>query len=386
MITMQFLKKRYAALALILAGLGYGSQYYTISGWQHLQIRPVTTVPEGSNSTSPRHGLPDSHQAWTFNSSQASNVPHSNLPLASNSSLDSAINMRITQPATALSPNAKSSTHMVSTDGGRFAISQPSIRIASFNLQSFGETKLNKLAVVEIIARVVRQFDVVAIQHISSRAQDTLPLLIDKINQSDRRYDFCIGPRVGSENHQQQFAFIFDTDTIETDRYQLYTVEDPQNLVEYDPLVGWFRSKGAPKDKAFTFSLVNLRIDSLQAEREVQLLPDLIRSVRQDGRNEDDVILIGDFCSSDSKLTSLRKLGMLFGLEGVATTVSGDDMLDNIVFPARSTDEFTGRSGTVDFLRQFNLSLDQAFQISNHMPVWAEFFAIEGGAPGYVQQ
>lgn len=379
-------KKRYAALAIVLAGLGYGSQFYTISGWQHLQIRPVASSQNENGNTSLRSGLADSHQAWTVQGTTASNVGHSNHSIQSNSSVDQTINMRISQPTTSSPKASQSTTRMVSTDSGRLTTNQPTVRIASFNLQSFGETKLNKLAVVEIIARVVRQFDVVAIQHISSRAQDVLPLLVDKINQSDRRYDFCIGPRVGSESHPQQFAFIFDTDTIETDRYQLYTVDDPQNLMEYDPLVGWFRSRGAPKDKAFTFTLVNVRIDSLQAEREVQLLPDLIRSVRQDGRNEDDVILIGDFCSSDTKLGSLRKLGMLFGLEGVSTTVSGDDMLDNIVFPARATDEFTGRAGTIDFLRQFNLSLDQAFQISNHMPVWSEFFAFEGGAPGYVQQ
>jgi hypothetical protein len=75
---------------------------------------------------------------------------------------------------------------------------------------------------------------------------------------------------------------------------------------------------------------------------------------------------------------------MLFALEGTPTTVSGEAMLDNIVFPARATNEFSGKAGVVDFLRQLNLSIDQAFQVSSHMPVWAEFFAVEGGSPGYI--
>ena len=259
----------------------------------------------------------------------------------------------------------------------------PTIRIASFSLEAFGEFKLKKEAVVETIVRMIRQFDVIALQHIQSKQQNIVPELLDKINQSDRRYDYCIGPRVGSESNQQQFAFLFDTDRIETDRLQLYTIDDPQALIEFDPLVGWFRCKAVPIDKAFTFTLVNLRLDPLTNGKELKLLPDLIRSVRQDGRSEDDIILLGNFGYSDSEMKSLQNIGMLLALEGIPTTVTGEAMLDNIVFPARATDEFTGRAGVVDFLRQLNLSIDQAFQISTHMPIWAEFFAAEGGSPGY---
>jgi hypothetical protein len=251
-------------------------------------------------------------------------------------------------------------------------------------MQAFGESKLRKAAVTEVIARLIRQFDVIALQHIQSRLQNVLPELIDKVNQSDRRYEYCIGPRVGSEGNQQQFAFVFDTDRVETDRQMLYTVDDPQRAMEYEPLVGWFRCRLVPPSEAFTFSLVNLRMDPLNGEREWKLLPDLVRCVRQDGRQEDDVILVGDFGCSDKDLSGLKNVGMIFALEDVPTTVSGEAMLDNIVFPARATDEFTGKAGVVDFLRQGNLSIDQALQISSHMPIWGEFFAIEGGKIGYI--
>ena len=230
---------------------------------------------------------------------------------------------------------------------------------------------------------MIRQFDVIALQHIQSKQHNIVPELLDKVNQGDRRYDYCIGPRVGTDSNQQQFAFLFDTDRVETDRPQLYTVDDPQALMEFDPLVGWFRCKAVPSDKAFTFTLVNVRLDPLSNGKELKLLPDLIRSVRQDGRSEDDIILLGNFGYSDSEMQSLRNAGMIFALEGIPTTVTGEAMLDNLVFPGRATDEFTGRTGVVDFLRQLNLSIDQAYQISTHMPIWAEFFATEGGSPGY---
>jgi hypothetical protein len=58
-------------------------------------------------------------------------------------------------------------------------------------------------------------------------------------------------------------------------------------------------------------------------------------------------------------------------------------MLDQIVFSPQTADEFTGRSGVIDFLRKFNLTLEQANQVSRHVPVWSEFFAEEGGYPAY---
>ena len=35
-------------------------------------------------------------------------------------------------------------------------------------------------------------------------------------------------------------------------------------------------------------------------------------------------------------------------------------------------------------LREFNLTLDQAIEISDHFPIWAEFSIYEGGQPGHV--
>jgi len=253
------------------------------------------------------------------------------------------------------------------------------MRIASFDLNCFGESKLRRAIVVESIARMLRQYDVIALQHIQSRQQSALPELVDKVNEGDRRYEYCLGPSVGPEDSKQHFAFVFDSDRVETDRQMLYTIDDPQRLIDYEPLVGWFRSKQVATSSAFTFSLVNIKIDPINGDRELALLPSLLKSVRQDGRLEDDIILAGDFGCSDRELASLKNAGMLFALEGVPTMVSGDAMLDNIAFPARATDEFTGRSGVLDFLRKANLSIDQAFQISTHMPIWAEFYASEGG-------
>ncbi len=351
------LKKHHVVIAGILGGFAIAFYDSTVAVWQQLQSK-LAALSSDTPGARVETANPSRTLAADGASSNAASPSTASLAWPTVSS-----NIQVTRPN---GPNP-----------------MPTVRIASFSLEAFGESKLKKEAVVETIVRMIRQFDVIALQHIQSKQQNIVPELLDKINQSDRRYDYCIGPRVGSESNQQQFAFLFDTDRIETDRPQLYTIDDPQALIEFDPLVAWFRCKAVPIDKAFTFTLVNLRLDPLTNGKELRLLPDLIRSVRQDGRSEDDIILLGNFGYSDNEMRSLQNIGMLLALEGIPTTVTGEAMLDNIVFPARATDEFTGRAGVVDFLRQLNLSIDQAFQISTHMPIWAEFFAAEGGSPGY---
>lgn len=350
------IRKRYLFLTAVVGAIAYMSQYYTLSGWQNLRLIPINQNASDKDSI-----------ANSWKSTMATAVANRSVP-----------------PSTADGPRFIGwfqDTPGKEAKSGKKTIQladEPRIRIASFNLHAFNESKLRKSPVVETLARIIRQFDIVALQHISSRQNDILPLLVDSINATDRRYDYCIGPRVGREQMAQQFAFVFDTERIETDREQLYTVEDPQNLMDFEPLVGWFRVKQIDQTKAFTFTLVNTRIDTASANRERALLPDLIRSVKQDGRVEDDVILLGDFSSSSNQLLSITGSSMTQAIDHVATTVSGESMVDNILITTRATDEFTGRSGVIDFLRQLNLTYDQAMQISSHLPVWAEFSAYEG--------
>lgn len=257
------------------------------------------------------------------------------------------------------------------------------LRIASFNMHGIGERSQSGAAMEQTV-RILGQFDLVAIQSVRSRHDDVLPNLVSRLNANGRKFDFMIGPRVGRNDNREQFAFIFDTDRVETDRFQLYTVEDPEDMLHHEPLVGWFRALGTSSQDAFTFSLVNLRVDPDFIHSELETLPNLVQAVAADGRGEDDILLAGDFSASVPQLASLSTAGMRVLLDGIATTTRGNQQVDTIAFPAASTTEYTGRSGAYDFLRQFNMSLEQAVEISEHLPIWAEFSIMEGGRPGQV--
>jgi endonuclease/exonuclease/phosphatase family metal-dependent hydrolase len=256
------------------------------------------------------------------------------------------------------------------------------IRLATFNIQVFGEAKLNDAAAMQTIVAILKNFDLTAIQEVRSISQDILPQLIAELNADGHRYDYALGPRLGRSSSKEQYAFVFDTETIEIDRNQLYTVDDPDDLLHREPLVGWFRARGPAPEQAFTFSLVTVHTDPDETDHELDVLDDVFFKVRDDPRRgEDDVIMVGDF---NAKALSLRQLGQLKGLVKVVngetpTNTLHNAQYDNILFHETATTEFTGRGGVFDFPRQFNLTQEQAKRVSDHLPVWAEFSVFEGG-------
>ena len=258
------------------------------------------------------------------------------------------------------------------------------IRVATFNLDQFGLRKSHREDVVAVIARIVRSFDIVAVQEITCQEQHVVPRLVDAINGTSQDYDFVVGPIVGRFDTKEQFAYIFDRRSVDIDRYELYSIKDPDDLLHSEPFVAWFRARGVPSGDAFTFSLVNMHTDETAGEtqRENGLLRSIFDSVRNDRRGEDDVILLGDFQASANILRESANMpSATYVVSETPTDPAGSVQRDNIVFDSMATVEFTGRSGVVDFLRRLNLTVEQAREISDHLPVWAEFSVYEGANP-----
>lgn len=436
------LRKRWPVLTALAAVLAYSANHYQIGGLENLRIEPrqspggakmpdyrvgidgfdagsgtlpwelqtaTSSAPQWNNgltlgekfalwqdkldaaSRSASNGLPAMEG---FNASLPIPVPVGLAPtqafqaaasLAGNQLMGTAsVDFPVSSIPNTLLPSASPQTNLggivradAATGSGK------RIRIASFNLGGLGPSKLAKAHVAEALVRILRQYDVVALQAIQSIRDDILPILTERLNQSGRSFDYLIGPRVGRGEAREQFAFLFDTGRVETDRYQLYSVEDPEELLTFDPLVAWFRCKEVQPARAFTFSLVNVRFVATEWSDERQLLPNIIQAVVQDGRQEDDWIIVGDMGGNPSELRVDRST-VRFAFSDIPTDVIGERANSAILFSGPGTVEFTGRSGAFDFLRKFNLSLERSLEISDNLPVWAEFSIVEGGEPGRI--
>jgi hypothetical protein len=256
------------------------------------------------------------------------------------------------------------------------------VRIAAWSLASFGRDKADKPHVMDRVARVVRSFDVIALQDLMVIERDLLPRMIEHINRSGRHYDFLLAPPPPATRRGDssvRMAFLFDTERIVTDRTQFYTVADPDAAFTHDPIVGWFQVVGPPRDQAWTFSLVNIQVDLANAKNEVALLPRILSGVRHDGRHEDDVLLAGLFQADDAYLIPTVGPGVVrSAVRATPTDVFGRHQTSNLLLTADATTEYLGRGGVVDFLRVYNLTSAEAEEITPSLPVYAEFSPREG--------
>lgn len=265
--------------------------------------------------------------------------------------------------------------------------SRSTIRIATFQLGRFDDIKLAKPQVAEVLISLLSNFDLVAVQGVRGKNQGVLVHLIDQMNANGRSYDFATCPTQQTDGLEHYSAFIFDTATIEIDRSTVHFVDDALGRLRIKPLIGSFRARGPDPAEAFTFTLINVEADGDRAAIELDLLAKAFRAVHKNRPAEDDVILLGDLESDDQHLGGLNRLfGVAPLLSGFATTARGTQLLDNILLDRRATGEFTGRVEVVDMLHQFHLTMQQAVEISEHLPVWAEFSVYEGGEAGHLQR
>ena len=269
------------------------------------------------------------------------------------------------------------------------------IRIATFNIKTFGDKK-SRTRVVEgtnidvmgTLAQIVSQFDLVAIQEV--RSQDGTPIrrLIDLINQSGGHYTATISEPIGDEHYTECYAFVWDQTRIRLIQNSAYIVHDDSNRMYREPMVASFETRAVPTNglRPFRFTVINAHTDPdlvspQDIANEINVLDDVFVRVRQyeyDAAGEEDFLLVGDLNVDADHLQELGAIPGMVSLAGnMVTNTRRNATYDHILLDANTTREYTGNHGVVDFQSHLGMTLNQALLISDHMPVWAEFNAYE---------
>lgn len=278
----------------------------------------------------------------------------------------------------------------VSNGGSVPARTASTMVIGSFNLKRLGPSKLGQPWVMEKLTQIIRHFDVLALQEITSQDQRTLPQLVELTNRTGVNYSYTIGPRVGraSSGYYEQYAFVYDASRVKGGPEFCYPVQDEADILHREPFVGRFETIN---NRPFSFTLINMHTDPDEVAYELDVLADVFINVRQFEYPEDDVLLLGDLNADPSRF---RKLGKIPGfapvIVGLPTNTRKNKALDNILLDQQKSSEFTGRAGVMDLEQAFQLQLADVERISDHLPVWAEFtiserppaFTATANAPG----
>ncbi len=250
--------------------------------------------------------------------------------------------------------------------------------ICSFNIQVFGESKLAKPEVVEVLARVVRMFDIVAIQEVRAKSDSVVPTFVQAVNADGSRYHWVIGPRLGRTVSKEQYTFVYDTARVEVDPSSVGTAPNPGDKMHRPPMFARFRTRANPPESAFTFWMVDIHTDPDEVPQEVDALADVFVAMQHARPDEDDVILLGDLNAAPNqfgRITQIPNIG--WAVSGTTTNTRRNKTYDNIIFSRAATAEYLGRWGVLDLQSTFRLSLDDALKVSDHNPVWAAFYPWE---------
>lgn len=266
--------------------------------------------------------------------------------------------------------------------------SDTEIKIATFNIQNFGKSQLEKPEVMATLAQIAVGFDVLAIQEISNKNGNALDDLVSIMNRSEPgRFDYLVSPLLGKNPNDkgsdtEQFGFIYDRTRIElADKKNFGFVLSAKKFKQKFnrlPVVSSFKVVDSLAENPFTFSLVtfhNVHDGHERWKLETENIKDAYLEVRSVLGAEDDIILLGDFNANHEKIMgSLSDLPQTFGSAVTVenTNVKQTKSYDNLVFDASLTKEFID-GHVFDFSEVCKTYESDPKDVSDHFPVFASF-------------
>lgn len=227
---------------------------------------------------------------------------------------------------------------------------------------------------MNMLFRIIKRYDVVTIQEVRSKEQNVIPTLLSYVNDADTEYDYIMSERLGRTGSKEQYAFVYDTKTVDLIPDSSYVTDDPDDVFEREPFVAFFRSGN------FDFKVVNNHIKPDDVPAELSQLAAVINDI-YDSSSEKDVLVLGDM-NADGSYFNEENLVVIFPLwiqlvgNGEDTTVAvSDNTYDRMMTRDTTANvEYTDASGVFRWDNEYGIT-DASFvkKVSDHYPVYAEF-------------
>jgi len=251
------------------------------------------------------------------------------------------------------------------------------VRVGAFNIQVFGKSKASKPEVMEVLGNIIRTYDVVAIQEIRDKSQTALPALVDTVNSDGLQYDYVVGERLGRTTSKEQYAYIYNTQTIElTDTPHTYPEPAGTDPFHREPYIASFEALACN----FDFILITIHVDPDEATEEINALDDVVKYAQNTYPDEQEFIVMGDlnadcsyFDEDSSSTMSSSDYYWCISNSVDTTTKSTDCTYDRIIITNPTAAYFTGDSGVFRYDIEYGLTEDETTAVSDHYPVYAEF-------------
>jgi endonuclease/exonuclease/phosphatase family metal-dependent hydrolase len=243
------------------------------------------------------------------------------------------------------------------------------IKVATFNLKVFGDSKVADQEVLEILTIVACEFDIMAVQEIRDKEETSIVDYVSNINsvcESDA-YKYITSERLGRTTSKEQYGYIYNTDTVSLVSTKQYP--DIDDDFEREPFFAQF------KVNDYVFALGNFHIKPDDAPTELESIKK-VDSYMTSFFDMNNMIYLGDFnadCSyfDEDEYTYLKKYYWVVD-NSVDTTVGATDCTyDRIIITEGVKQRYAGEWNVFRFDEILDLQIDKA-SVSDHYPVWFE--------------
>ncbi|XP_026203192.1 deoxyribonuclease-1-like isoform X2 [Anabas testudineus] len=251
-----------------------------------------------------------------------------------------------------------------------------SLKIAAFNIKSFGVTKAQNSAVMGHIREIVWRYDIILIQEVRDTYGEAINTLMNVVNSAPpSTYSYISSDPLGATSYKERYVFLYRDQIVSVANF--YTYDNTKKDFSRQPFVVRFSSK------AVDFVLIPQHTCPRKAVDEVDALFDVVADVRTRWGANQNIMLLGDFnagCTyiKDSdwqriRLFTDKTFHWLIG-DNVDTTVSGSNCpYDRIVVTNDLMNKVVPNSAEVyNYKTVLNLNQREALDVSDHFPVEVE--------------
>lgn len=255
------------------------------------------------------------------------------------------------------------------------------LKIAAFNIRTFGETKMSNATLSNYIVQILSRYDIAVIQEVRDSHLTAVGRLLDRLNQDDpNAFHYVVSEPLGRNSYKERYLYVFRPDQVSVlDSYQYDDGCEPcgNDTFSREPAIVRFFS---PLTEVKEFAIVPLHAAPLDAVAEMDSLYDVYLDVRQKWDLED-VMLMGDFnagCSyvvpsqwSSIRLRTSPAFQWLIPDTADTTATSTRCAYDRIVVAGTLLQHAIVPDSATPFNFQaaFGLSSQLAQAISDHYPV-----------------
>ncbi|XP_028311095.1 deoxyribonuclease-1 isoform X2 [Gouania willdenowi] len=232
---------------------------------------------------------------------------------------------------------------------------------------------------MDIISTIIHRYDIILIQEVRDNDLSATKKLMERVNKGSEDFSYITSEPLGRSSYKERYLFLYRPQMVTVSKN--YTYDDGcepcgNDTFNREPFVVMFSSRNTGISN---FTLIPQHTSPDAAVEELKALYDVVTDVRARWKTND-IVLLGDFNAgcryvTNSEFQQIRlytdqTFHWLISSDTDTTVTNTNCPYDRIVATEDMMDGINHGSAQVyNYMRDLNLSLDLALDVSDHYPV-----------------